>query len=115
MSIQESQEGVVFEETCVLEGEIFIRAGASPRNLKFGSSSLSGVQPGTYAFPEATFRAIGQNPAVLKKLGDLPGASPEYFRILRPPTRTPIQRGLVPGGEFGGIGGVPEVIFPTGF
>jgi hypothetical protein len=28
---------------------------------------------------------------------------------------TPIQRGLVPGGEFGGRGGVPEVYFPEGF
>jgi hypothetical protein len=96
-------------------GETFVRVGAGPQNLKFGSSSLSGAQPGTYAFPEATFNAIGQNPAALKNLGDLPGTAPQYFRILQPPAGTPIQRGIVPGGQFGGAGGVPEVIFPKGF
>jgi hypothetical protein len=96
-------------------GETFIRAGAAPRNLKFGSTSLSGAQPGTYAFPEATFNSIGQSPAALKNFGDLPGAVPQYFRTLSPPAGTPIQRGIVPGGEFGGVGGVPEVIFPKGF
>lgn len=96
-------------------GETFVRVGAGPQNLKFGSSSLSGAQPGTYAFPEATFNAIGQNPAALKNFGDLPGAAPQYFRILQPPDGTPIQRGIVPGGQFGGAGGAGEVIFPKGF
>jgi RHS repeat-associated protein len=96
-------------------GETFVRVGAGPQNLKFGSTSLSGAQPGTYAFPEATFNSIGQNPAALKNFGDLPGAAPQYFRVLQPPAGTPIQRGIVPGGQFGGAGGVPEVIFPKGF
>jgi len=96
-------------------GETFIRVGAGPQNLKFGSASLGGAQPGTYAFPEATFNAIGKNPAALKNLGDLPGAAPQYFRVLQPPAGTAVQRGIVPGGQFGGAGGVPEVIFPNGF
>lgn len=96
-------------------GETFVRAGAAPQNLKFGSTSLNGAQPGTYAFPEATFNSIGQSPTALKNFGDLPGAAPQYFRTLSPPAGTPIQRGIVPGGEFGGAGGVPEVIFPKGF
>lgn len=58
---------------------------------------------------------IGRDPAALKNLGDLPGALPQYFRILEPPAGTPIQRGTVPGGEFGGVGEVPEVLFPKGF
>jgi RHS repeat-associated protein len=96
-------------------GETFVRAGAAPQNLKFGSTSLSGAQPGTYAFPEATFNSIGQSSTALKNFGDLPGAAPQYFRTLSPPAGTPIQRGIVPGGEFGGAGGMPEVIFPKGF
>jgi hypothetical protein len=52
---------------------------------------------------------------LLKNLGDLPGAAPQYYRILQPPAGTPIQRGIVPGGEFGGVGGAEEVIFPKGF
>jgi RHS repeat-associated protein len=96
-------------------GEKFVRVGAEPRNLKFGSTSLSGTQPGTYAFPEQAFNAIGESPAALKNLGDLPGPPPQYYRILEPPPGTPIQRGVVPGGQFGGVGGVPEVIFPQGF
>jgi hypothetical protein len=96
-------------------GETFVRVGAAPQNLKFGSTSLSGAQPGTYAFPQATFDAIGQNPAALKNFGDLPGSAPQYFRTLSPPAGTPIQRGIVPGGQYGGVGGVQEVIFPSGF
>jgi RHS repeat-associated protein len=96
-------------------GETFVRVGASPQNLKFGSTSLSGVQPGTYAFPQATFDAIGQDPVALQNLGDLPGNAPQYYRILQPPPGTPIQRGIVPGGQFGGAGGAQEVIFPSGF
>ena len=26
-----------------------------------------------------------------------------------------LDAGIVPGGEFGGVGGVPEVFFPEGF
>jgi hypothetical protein len=78
-------------------GETFVRVGAAPQNLKFGSTSLSGAQPGTYAFPEATFNSIGQSPTALKNFGDLPGAAPQYFRTLSPPAGTPIQRGIVPG------------------
>jgi RHS repeat-associated protein len=96
-------------------GETFVRVGAAPQNLKFGSTSLSGAQPGTYAFPQATFDAIGQDPAVLQNLGDLPGSAPQYYRTLQPPAGTPIQRGTVPGGQFGGAGGAQEVIFPSGF
>ena len=96
-------------------GERFVRVAAQPRNLKFTFDTPGGVQPGTYAFPESTFNAIGRNPSALKILGDLPGASPQYFRIVEPPAGTVIQRGIVPGGEFGGIGGVEEVIFLGGF
>lgn len=96
-------------------GERFVRVGAGPENLKFTFKTSGGVQTGTYAFPEKTFLEIGRNPTALKNFGDLPGAPPQYFRILEPPAGTPIQRGLVPGGEFGGVGGVPEVLFPEGF
>ena len=92
-----------------------MRVGAAPQNLKFGSTSLSGAQPGTYAFPQATFDAIGPNPAALNNLGDLPGSAPQYFRTLSPPPGTPIQSGIVLGGQYGGVGGVEEVIFPSGF
>ncbi len=96
-------------------GERFVRVGANPKNLKFTFKTPGGVQPGTYAFPESTFNAVGRNPAALKNLGDLPGAAPQYYRILQPPAGTPIQRGIVPGGQYGGVGGVEEVIFPGGF
>ena len=96
-------------------GERFVRVGANPRNLKFSFDSPGGVAPGTYAFPESTFNSIGRNPAALKNFGDLPGSAPQYFRIIEPPPGTAIQRGIVPGGEFGGVGRVPEVIFPKGF
>ncbi len=96
-------------------GETFVRVGAVPENLNFGLESLSGARPRTFAFPEATFNSIGQNPAALQNFGDLPGAAPQYFRVLRPPAGTPIQRGIVPGGQNGGVGGVGEVFFPRGF
>ncbi len=96
-------------------GERFVRVGAGPANLRFTFETPGGAQPGTYAFPESTFNQIGQNPAALKNFGDLPGTPPQYFRILEPPPGTPIQRGIVPGGQFGGVGGVPEVLFPEGF
>ncbi len=87
-------------------GESFVRVGAT------GAST--GVRAGSYATPEATFNALGRDPAVLKNALDLPGRAPQYFRYIRPPAGTPIQRGTVPGGEFGGVGGHPEVIFPKG-
>ncbi|MBK8402495.1 MAG: hypothetical protein IPL29_16060 [Propionivibrio sp.] len=96
-------------------GETFVRVGALPENLKFTFETPGGVQPGTYAFPQETFYKIGSDPAALKNFGDLPGVAPKYFRVLEPPVGTPIQRGIVPGGEFGGVGGVPEVRFPRGF
>lgn len=96
-------------------GERFVRVGNKPENLKFTFENPGGTQKGTYAFPEKTFNKIGKNPSKLKDLGDLPGAEPNYYRVLEPPAGTPIQRGTVPGGEFGGRGGVPEVVFPEGF
>ncbi len=96
-------------------GERFVRVGEKPENLKFTFETPGGTQKGTYAFPEKTFELIGKDPVKLKDLGDLPGSVPNYYRILEPPARTPIQRGIVPGGEFGGRGGVPEVKFPEGF
>jgi hypothetical protein len=92
-----------------------VRVGASPENLNFTFETPGGVAPRTYAFPESTFEEIGQDPAALKNLGDLPGEPPTVFRVLDPPEGTAIQRGIVPGGEFGGVGGVPEVFFPEGF
>jgi RHS repeat-associated protein len=96
-------------------GERFARVGATPESLRFTFEGNGGVSPGTYAFPESTFNQIGRDPAALKNFGDLPGASPQYYRILEPPPGTPIQRGTVPGGEYGGIGGVSEVRFPYGY
>lgn len=98
------------------EGELFVRVGSSPRYLKWTFESPGGVRPGTYAFPKETFDAIGPDAAALKNLGDLPDPElPLAYRLLEPPAGTPIQRGIVPGGEFGGEGGVPEVKFPEGF
>lgn len=58
---------------------------------------------------------IGPDPARLKDLLDLPGEPPSVFRVFEPPAGTPVQRGVVPVGEFGGRGGVPEVYLPEGF
>jgi len=96
-------------------GERFVRVGARPQNLNFTFDTPGGVRAGTYAFPEETFNQIGFDPAALKNFGDLPGEPPTVYRTLEPPAGTPIQRGVVPGGEFGGEGGVPEVFFPEGF
>jgi len=96
-------------------GERFVRVGARPENLKFTFDTPGGTQAGTYAFTESTFNQIGQDPAAWKNFGDLPGDPPQYFRFLEPPAGTPIQRGIVPGGEYGGEGGVPEVRFPEGY
>jgi hypothetical protein len=87
-------------------GEVFVRVGAT--------EASTAVRAGGYAMPEATFNALGRNPAVLKDALDLPGSAPQFFRYIRPPAGTSIQRGTVPGGEFGGVGGHPEVIFPRG-
>jgi RHS repeat-associated protein len=97
-------------------GEIFVRVGHGLGNLKFPPGRWFGAQAGTYAFPLLTFLQIGWNPALLKDLGDLPDPRlPRRFRLLLPPPCTPIKRGIVPGGENGGRGGVPEVLFPYGF
>lgn len=97
-------------------GETFVRVAATPERLNFSFNGAGGALPRTYAMPEATFNAIGRDPAVLKSLLDLPDYSaPVYYRYLQPPPGTLIQRGIVPGGEFGGVGGVQEVLFPKGF
>jgi RHS repeat-associated protein len=96
------------------QGEQFVRVASSPSELNFSFSAKTGVTPGTYAFPEAAFQKIGMNPSALKNFGDLP-KTPQFYRIIEPPPGTPIQRGVVPGREFGGIGNVNEVFFPEGF
>jgi hypothetical protein len=96
-------------------GERFVRVGATPRNLNFTFGTPGGVRAGTHAFPEETFLQIGENPLKLRDLGDLPGELPTVYRVLEPPAGTPIQRGVVPGGQHGGMGGVLEVYFPEGF
>jgi RHS repeat-associated protein len=101
--------------TSTAQGERFVRVGAKPENLNMTFEHAGGTRAGTYAFPEKTYNAIGHDPALLKDFGDLPGSLPNYSRLLEPPAGTPIQRGIVPGGEFGGRGGVPEVFFPEGF
>ena len=95
-------------------GETFVRVGAGPQNLKF-----------------RRHRSVGRNrePMLSRRrrlmLWTRPGSAKEsrrpawcsarYYRILQPPAGTPIQRGIVPGGQFGGVGGAQEVIFPKGF
>jgi hypothetical protein len=96
-------------------GERFVRLGAEPRNLRWTFEHPGGVAPGTHAVPEEVFNQIGQDPSRLKDLLDLPGRPPTVYSILEPPAGTPIQRGVVPGGEYGGQGGLPEVLFPEGF
>jgi hypothetical protein len=51
----------------------------------------------------------------VKGMGDIPGGKPNVLSIMSPPAGTPIKRGTVPGGEFGGAGGAKEVIFTEGF
>lgn len=98
------------------EGQRFVRIGARPQNLKWTFEHPGGTAPGTYAVPEEYFNSISHDPAFLKDIFDLPDTSlPQYYRILEPPAGTPIQYGTVPGGEFGGSGGAPEVFFPKGF
>ena len=96
-------------------GDRFVRIGSSPENLRWTFEHPGGTAPGTYAVPESVFNKVGRDPAKLKDLLDLPGSPPKVYRILEPPPGTPIQRGIVPGGEFGGRGGIPEVFFPGGF
>jgi RHS repeat-associated protein len=85
-------------------GELFVRVGATEESTI--------VTSGSYAMPESTFNAIGRNPSALKDALDLPGSPPKYFRYFSPRAGTPIQRGIVPGGQYGGQGGYDEVIFP---
>ena len=63
---------------------------------------------------ESVFNQIGRDPRKLKDLLDLPGDPPTAFSVFEPPAGTPIKRGIVPGGQNGGKGGVPEVLFPEG-
>ncbi|HTS04333.1 MAG TPA: RHS repeat-associated core domain-containing protein [Candidatus Eisenbacteria bacterium] len=108
--------GAKFARTDVVKpGERFVRVAATPQSLRFSFKSPGGATAGTYAFPEDVFQKIGQDPAALKDYGDLPGAPPVYYRVFEPPPGTTIQRGIVPGGQYGGRGGVPEVFFPEDF
>jgi RHS repeat-associated protein len=95
------------------KGEVFARVSATIPGLKI--SPTGGFLAGAYAFPLQTYLNIGWNPALLKDLGDLPGPLPKFLHIAEAPECIPIRRGIVPGGEFGGTGGIPEVLFPFGF
>ena len=98
------------------QGQRFVRIGAGPQNLKWTFEHPGGTAPGTYAVPEDYFNSISHDPAFLKDVFDLPDSTlPQVFRVLEPPAGTPIQVGTVPGGEFGGSGGAPEVFFPKGY
>ena len=96
-------------------GETFIRVSANPRGLNFSFKSPGGVQGGTYAFPEEQFLKFQSNPLTIKYFGDLPGEAPTVYGRITPPAGTPIQRGIVPGGQFGGAGGAQEAYFPNDF
>ena len=65
-------------------GEAFVRVGATEVS--------TGVRTGSYAMPEATFNALGRDPAVLKNALDLPGSAPQYFRYIRPPAGSELHR-----------------------
>lgn len=93
-------------------GETFVRV--APTIPRLNISSTGGFLAGSHAFPAATFWGIGWNPALLKDFGDLKDL-PRFFHQATAPECTPIRRGIVPGGELGGRGGVPEVLFPFGF
>lgn len=108
--------GAKFAKTDVVKpGERFVRVAASPEALNFSFKSPGGALARTYAFPEDVFQKIGQDPATLQDFGDIPGPPPVYYRVFSPPPGTPIQRGIVPGLQYGGRGGVPEVYFPNEF
>lgn len=92
-----------------------MRVAATSEALNFSFKSPGGALARTYAFPEDVFQKIGQDPAALQDFGDLPGAPPIYYRVFSPPRGTIIQLGIVPGGQYGGRGGVPEVYFPDEF
>ena len=95
-------------------GEIFVRVASIPEKLKI--SATGGFLADTFAFPLATYLGIGWDPAALKNLGDLPDPNlPTVMHQAEAPECTPIKRGIVPGGEYGGIGGIAEVLFPFGF
>ena len=96
-------------------GETFIRVSTNPQGLNFSFRSPGGAQAGTYAFPEDQFLKFQNNPLTIKYFGDLPGAQPTIYGRITPPSGTPIQRGIVPGGQFGGSGGAQEVYFPDEF
>ncbi len=90
-------------------------SGERARDLKFSFGSPGGTEAGTHAFPKDQFLKFNNNPKIMKDLGDLPGAAPSFYREIAPSPGTPIQRGTVPGGEYGGGGGSQEVYFPDEF
>ena len=95
-------------------GEVFVRVASSIPKLKI--SPTGGFLAGTYTFPLWGYLLVGWNPALLKDLGDLPDPElPKHMHVAEAPECIPIRRGFVPGGEFGGRGGLPEAIFPFGF
>nr|ART36397.1 C664 [uncultured bacterium] len=95
-------------------GEIFVRVASTIPKLKI--SPTGGFLAGTYAFPLAGYLLVGWDPVLLKDLGDLPDPDlPKYLHQAMAPDCTPIKRGIVPGGQFGGRGGLPEALFPFGF
>ncbi len=95
-------------------GETFIRAASSAEKLRFSFKSPGGTLGQTHAFPKNQFLKFNNDPQIMRNLGDLPGA-PTVYREISPPPGTPIQRGIVPGGEYGGDGGAQEVYFPEDF
>lgn len=111
--IRESRAARHAETGVTEEGEQFVRIAAKTKGLKLTPSG--GVEPGTYAFPKSSFMQLLASPEGVKSLGDVPGGKQSVFSVLSPPAGTPIKRGTVPGGEFGGVGGAPEAIFPQGF
>jgi len=96
-------------------GERFVRVGAHPKELNWAFEHPGSVSPRTYAVPESVFNQVGRDPQKLKDLLDLPGPAPTVYTIIEPPSGTFIKRGVVPGGEYGGRGGVAEVYFPEGY
>lgn len=94
-------------------GEAFIRVATAESKLKVTSGG--GVLPRTYAFPKPQFQRFKGDVGLMKDLGDLPDSAPQFFKELKPPVGTPIQRGLTPPSVYGGRGYAEEVLFPEGF
>ncbi len=83
-------------------GEVFVRVGATEESTV--------PRSGGYVMPATTFNFFRRAPDLLKDSFDLPGSAPKYYRYIFPPAGTSIQRGIVPGKEFGGNGGYEEGI-----